>query len=160
MEDTMMAATKYAGIDYSRGMANRDASGIHYGVIPANALAWWYDSAEADYGEPHCPECEAKLDTWMECKIHGEIQPEDAYPDEPFGYYYKDDVVEAYQGPDGDIFVTKSNHVTHAQYCSPCAPGAGYLPNPCESGPLCYCFGPDWFDDDSPMPYQPTKLNT
>lgn len=47
-----------AGIDYGRGMANIDTkTGIRFGVIPADAVDHWYDSAEPDYGDPSCPEC-------------------------------------------------------------------------------------------------------
>ncbi len=49
---------KSHGIDYSMGTANVNReSGIHFGVIPANDLPYWYDSAEDDYGPPTCGEC-------------------------------------------------------------------------------------------------------
>ncbi len=50
-------------------------------------------------------------------------------------------------GDDSDIFILKSPYYTRAQFCSPCAPGACYLTNPCEDGERAYCFGHDWFDD-------------
>lgn len=49
----------YAGIDYGLGRSNVDhATGIRYGVISSHDIGQsWYDSAEADYGDPHCPKC-------------------------------------------------------------------------------------------------------
>jgi hypothetical protein len=54
-----MSATTHRGIDYgSMSGTNRDKeTGIHYGVISANDLPYWDESAESDYGEPHCPKC-------------------------------------------------------------------------------------------------------
>jgi hypothetical protein len=47
------------GIDYGMGTTNIDkATGIRYGVIPANDVCQsWADSSEADYGPPYCPKC-------------------------------------------------------------------------------------------------------
>ena len=47
------------GIDYGLGQLNVDrSSGIRFGVIPQNELGEsWFDSAEAHYGDPHCPKC-------------------------------------------------------------------------------------------------------
>jgi len=76
-------------------------------------------------------------------------------------YEYEKDGYKLQVASDGDIFVIESPFVTYAQFCSPCAPGACYLASPLEShveGNQCYCLGPDWFDDDCPMPYEPTKL--
>lgn len=53
---------------------------------------------------------------------------------------------------DGDIFVTKSPFYSLSSFCSPCAPGAGYLES--EGNVKTYCLPPDWFDSDNPMPYQ------
>ena len=46
-----------------------------------------------------------------------------------------------------ELFVTASPFYTFVQYCSPCAPGAGNLDNPCNDGPKTYCLGHDWFED-------------
>ncbi len=80
---------------------------------------------------------------------------EDAWGDDPVGGYVLDDgEYKAHCGEDGDIFILKSPYYTHAQFCSPCAPGACYLQNPVDdSGPKAYCFGPDFFDDEYPCPY-------
>lgn len=63
-------------------------------------------------------------------------------------YFLKSEEVEAFQSAgDSDVFVTKSKYYTHAQFCSPCAPGACHLSNPVDkNGPKAYCFPPDWFD--------------
>jgi hypothetical protein len=155
----------YPGIDYSLGLANVDRdTGIHYGVIPANAIGQaWYDSAEADYGPPTCPKCgdEAPLDDALVCKIHGEVEPEDAYGEEPIAFRFEGDGIVAVQGGgDSDVFVLKSPVYIHAAYCSPCAPGAGYLLTPCEAGPKTYAFPADWFDEASePCPYTPLPVD-
>lgn len=166
--------TDYAGIDYGMGLSNIDReTGIRFGVINQNmVLQAWADSSEPDYGDPHCPKCgngavdsgdvETDTDAW-DCDGCGDYACEDcrylfdgdmAYGDEPNGYTLDDGEYKATQGSDGDIFVLKSPYYTHAQFCSPCAPGAGYLANPCPTGPKCYCFGEEWFDKDvEPCPY-------
>ncbi len=79
---------------------------------------------------------------------------ENAFGDEPVGSYLDADGYLAERHSDGDVFILRSPYYTHAQFCSPCAPGACYLPNPVdESGPKAYCFGPDWFGKDRPCPY-------
>lgn len=122
------------GIDYGMGKSNRDQkTGIHYGVISQNeVLQAWADSSEAYYpcdgceqpdGEDHnCDFCEAAC------------------------YIYNEDGYEAECGDDGDIFITKSPYYTECQYCSPCAPGAGYLMNPIPEGIKTYCFDSSWFE--------------
>ncbi len=77
---------------------------------------------------------------------------EDAYGDEAIGYTLDDGEYQATAGTDGDCFLLKSPYFTYAQFCSPCAPGAGYLLNPCANGPKTYCFGPEWFEDNN-LPY-------
>jgi ribosomal protein L37AE/L43A len=49
----------YAGIDYGLGRTNVDVeTGIRFGVISSHTIGQiWYDEAEADYGDPHCPKC-------------------------------------------------------------------------------------------------------
>ncbi|MFA5186682.1 MAG: hypothetical protein WC551_09420 [Patescibacteria group bacterium] len=158
------------GIDYSNGRNNVDhKTGIHYGVIPQNdVLQAWADSSEADYGEPTCPKCgdiatPADHDTvpdldevkdWedngrdyvcLECRYS--FRSDEAYGDEPNGFIFKDKEYNAFCDSEGDIFILKSPYYTHAQFCSPCAPGACHLGNPVdENGPKAYCFSPDWFD--------------
>lgn len=180
--------TDYAGIDYSMGQSNYDKSnGIHYGVISQNeVLQSWADSSEAEYGLPHCPHCGNEADTldsfgetfadgipndWdstqHECdefacancqKVFGS---ESAFGDEPIGFYINDEEYTAHCSDDGDIFITRSPYYTHSQFCSPCAPGAGYLMNHCPSGPKTYCFGHDWFDSGiAPYPIYKVSDNS
>ncbi len=179
------------GIDYGRGLTNSDtATGTRYGVINQNeVLQAWADSSEADYGKPSwfmCPHCEEEYDinqrdsdpviNWgndAPCRICGEVSTVD-FDDfsEPIAFDYDGDGYICHQSADDpDIFVIKSPYYTYAQFCSPCAPGAGYLMSPfkteIEPGsaiaagsvgvyktaaeaagfPRVYCFGHDWFDE-------------
>jgi len=163
--------TEYPGIDYGRGQSNIDHdTGIRYGVINQNeVLQAWADSSEADYGDAECPECQGdavdydndKHGDWdyekhecadyacEECKkVFGS---ESAFPEEAYSYYFIDDGYQAECSDDmGDIFITKSPYFTYCQFCSPCAPGAGYLINPVKEengGVKTYCFGHDWFEE-------------
>jgi len=87
-------------------------------------------------GEFACLECARSFDS------------EDAYSDEPLGFNFDDGEYQAHQnGDDSDIFITQSPYYTHAQFCSPCAPGACSLECPVDkNGPKAYCFAPEWFD--------------
>ena len=56
---------------------------------------------------------------------------ESAFPDEVQAFTYIQDGYRCFQSGDGtDIFIELSPYYTHAQFCSPCAPGAGHLLNP------------------------------
>lgn len=179
-----------SGIDYGRGQTNIDReTGIRYGVIPANGdiCQAWYDSAEPDYGSPHCPKCgnpayditevNAELIDAMdagspfshaphECEEYACLScrytfgRESAFADEPCGYTLDDG--EYLAGSDEvDVFVLKSPYYTRARYCSPCAPGACYLLSPDESGERAYCFGHDWFESGrAPYPVYRVSDNT
>jgi len=85
---------------------------------------------------------------------------ESAFGDEPIAEEYEG---EGYRlsktGNDSDVFVLSSPFYTHAQFCSPCAPGAGYLLNPCADGPKTYCLGKEWFDNES-APYPVFDVKT
>jgi hypothetical protein len=128
------------GIDYGKGLTNIDQeTGIRYGVInQGEVLQAWADSSEPDYGPPTCghcgeelPEEYADMDDREEthCPKCEEIilGTEDMYPESPIAYTYEADGYICQAGDDGDIFVIKSPFYTYAQFCSPCAPGAGYL---------------------------------
>jgi hypothetical protein len=153
------------GIDYGMGRTNKGADGIRFGVIPMHALhEWAHESFEDDFGEPTCPHCGAPAVEYDDDK-HGEypeirgccdfacehceriIDSSDAYSEESLGASLDDGEYKAQLGTDGDVFILSSPYYTHAQFCSPCAPGACYLLNPTDKGgPRCYCFGHDWFD--------------
>ena len=152
------------GIDYGRGMTNRNhESGIRYGVISQNeVLQVWADSSEAVYGdegETKCPECgkthEGTVGTTVTCECGEEFDLELSDCAEPLSFTYEKDGYKAECSDDGDIFVIVSPYFTYAQFCSPCAPGACYLMSPLDDEPKdnrCYCFGHDWFEDETPYP--------
>jgi hypothetical protein len=167
------------GIDYGNGLTNIDKStGIRFGVINANELAYWYDESEADYGEPSCPECGNEVKTAKgkyrkyrhakyecgdyvchACKyVFGS---ESAFSDSPIAYMYdKDGYLAKQSGDDCDIFVIKSPYYTRAKFCSPCAPGACYLMDACGNGAKCYCFGHDCFENGvAPYPVYSVETN-
>jgi len=152
------------GIDYGMGKTNRDASGIRFGVIPQNSsvLQAWADISEPVYGEAECPQCGEPVnldgdDDYCECGR--DLSSEFDFA-EPCAWMVKelDDkgerVLFAHCSEDGDIFVEKSPYFTYAQLCSPCAPGACYLLNPCEPDPnnRAYCFDESWFEGEAPYP--------
>ena len=169
-----MPKTDYIGIDYSLGKSNVDENGIHYGVIPANEVAeFWYEESEPYYGEDyHCPYCGSKafeiddMDEDEQEKIEEFEYDQTAFEiacfsckkvfssgdalGDPISSFYKKEGYVAEQGfDDHDIFIMKSPFYTYSQFCSPCAPGAGYLLNwmDKDSGIKTYCLGHDWFEE-------------
>ena len=151
--------TDYAGIDYSMGRSNVDReTGIHYGVISVReVMQAWHDDSEAYYIDA-CPYCgeeltiqKEDLEYPLDCDTcHHTIEEDDFDMQEPVSFFYKDDGYEAEQtADDTDIFILKSPYYTWCQYCSPCAPGAGYLTSWTEKdvGIKAYCFASDWFED-------------
>lgn len=155
----------YVGIDYGMGKSNIDPkTGIRFGVISQNeVLQSWADSSEPNMGNPHCPHCGEELeesDDNETCPHCGkEIESEDLYGDEAVSFYLKDNEYTAETDSIGDIFIFKSIYYTLCQYCSPCAPGAGYIMHPVENGVKAYCFGHDWFDDGK-APYPVYSVET
>lgn len=176
LEDCAMSA----GIDYGLGRTNIDhATGIRYGVISVHAITQaWYDTAEADYGDPTCPKCTGPVveyddDRHGECEIGHVFKPysrisaneyvceqckhvlasEECYSEDPHGYTYTEDGLQAESCLDSDVIVTRSPYYTYGPFCSPCVPG-GVTLDPsngqaytAETGIKAYCFGHDWFDD-------------
>lgn len=170
--------TEYRGIDYGMGQTNVDKeTGIRYGVINQNEVlqAW------ADSSEPYCDcdECKQSWDIEQDDDTgkfftvgldsnHGPFDTEEELREyieeqeelvfgcdccEPTSSYVDDKEYQAECGESGDIFISKSPYYTFAQFCSPCAPGACYLMNPCTDGEKAYCFGHDWFDGErTPYP--------
>lgn len=91
-------------------------------------------------------------DNWKDegrdhCCLHcaRSFDNEDAFGDDPIGSYYIDEEYKCFAS-DSDIFVEKSPYYTLCNFCSPCAPGAGYLESTNPNGIKAYCLGPDWFD--------------
>lgn len=171
-----------AGIDYGRGISNRDPKNpeMHYGVISANKLGEWaYENFEADYGNPTCPECgnevrdydaifnevteeqQEAMNKWecdgcvdyvcLDCEKVYDSQ--DAFPEEPISHTCNEETLIAELDSSNDVWILKSEYYTLCAYCSPCAPGAGYLTNVRENGIKAYCLPQDWFDKDNPCPY-------
>jgi hypothetical protein len=170
----------YAGIDYSNGKSNIDRNtGIHYGVIPMHEVVQaWADESEPYYPFvcPHCGEDlpGGSLDDMIRalpedeenpsCPICEHVLEEDDFEYmDPTSFLYSRDGYEAEQGfDDTDIFIMKSPYFTYAQFCSPCAPGAGYILNTVSkqhSASKTYCFGHDWFDKGK-APYPVYDVNT
>ena len=164
-----------AGIDYGMGQSNIDhETGIRYGVIPLNdlmpeaaddifthgedvgysaAIEEIKDGIEAGFKRvlkdlglrPDDDDISDMADTIMQDQ---EFHFESSGP-----YEYEGDGYSLRTMSDNsEMWVFKSKFYTRAQFCSPCAPGAGYLPSYCPDGPKVYCLGPDWFDEDGP-PY-------
>ncbi len=168
--------TKDAGIDYGMGLANIDKeNGIRYGVINSNeVLQRWADSSEAQYSPPpyYCPNCDTETvvpsDSEELSEEDKDIVENDYFcpsckqsfwsdrvsPENPMEYTYTEGGYKCLQTyDDSDIFVIKSPYYTLCSYCSPCAPGAGYLTSTNENGIKAYCLGHDWFDEDiAPYP--------
>jgi hypothetical protein len=190
-QERSRAMGQNAGIDYGMRMSNIDhETGIRYGVINQNeVLQVWADSSEPYYGKPSgaiCPHCQAEFDVnqdetkemvidWndeiecIECKEKFVIEFDDF--SEPLSFSYNEDGYICHQSADDtDIFIIKSPYYTFAGYCSPCAPGAGYLMSPftmskdmpiddslplggyaahaIASGfPMVYCFGHNWYEE-------------
>lgn len=162
----------YKGLDYSLGQSNVDKeTGIHFGVISVHDVCQaWYDSADSDYGDPHCPECEGEVidpcdpsvteEDWNEGKdwvcptCKKSFWSEDCYPEDPLGWSLDDGEYKAVDCLDTDVMVLSSPYFTYCQFCSPCVPGAGNLNGPMLGcmGVKTYCFGHDWFEDGAPYP--------
>ena len=160
------------GIDYGMGTTNVGANDIRFGVIPINSLhdCFW-EELESQYGDPTCPKCDnvatAPEDApdddheegfepyrnrgccgdhyCLDCKIY--FDSEDAFGDEPLGYTLDDNGIVGESSDGIDLFVTSSPYYTHAEYCSPCAPGACYLLNPVDKqGPRAFCLPHEYFE--------------
>ena len=171
----------YLGIDYGHGNTNRDAkTGIRYGVISQHSVTQaWCDSAEPDYGDPHCPKCgnaavnsgelpeesenwdiaKGACSDWGCLRCEYVFDAQDAFGEEPIGWNYDGDGYKLTDCLDSDIFVLESSFYTFAQFCSPCVPGAGNLDNAMEDGVQTYCLGHDWFEDGK-APYKVFSVET
>ena len=129
-----------SGIDYGRGLTNIDGkTGIRYGVIhQQHVLQAWCDDSEAYYGD---------------------IPEEEIEFTDPINYFIDDNEYYAFSDDYGDIMITRSPYYTKCKYCSPCAPGAGYLMDYTDEGIKAYCFGHDWFDSGK-APYKVYDVKT
>uniref|UniRef100_A0A6M3L9D2 Uncharacterized protein n=2 Tax=viral metagenome TaxID=1070528 RepID=A0A6M3L9D2_9ZZZZ len=138
----------YIGIDYGMGNTNIDKkTGIRYGVIPIMEVSRaWCDSSEPYYP---CKDCEVNNE---------DNDVFDCDGCEPSSWYVDDNEYVAESTDEIDIFITKSPYYTRCKFCSPCAPGAGYVLNECEDGVETYCFGHDWFEGGK-APYKVYRVS-
>ena len=164
-------------------------TGIRYGVIAINSLNLdcVYDGGfDEFYGNPTCPECgnpavdtakfqangaHPESDDWENYSEHGcddyacvnckhFLDSSEVYSEEMLSMSYDKDGYKLESCFDNtELFVTLSPYYTFAQYCSPCAPGAGNLDNYCEDGAKTYCLGHDWFEDGK-APYPVYSVQT
>lgn len=167
----------YLGLDYGFGVTNIDPeTGIRYGIIPMNdVLQAWADSSETHY-VPRCGTCGNDLPEVGETpegddipEVSGDdrycttckhiVSNDDAFGDEPDEVSLDDGEYKAFQDSNMDIMILKSPYFTTCQFCSPCAPGAGYTLNTVEDGVKAYCFGHDWFDSGR-APYPVYSVET
>lgn len=159
--------TTNPGIDYGMGRTNVDReTGIRFGVVNANRLPYIWDDVESVYPPYTCPECEAELgddipDTCPACEAELDCDDVQGQMDCVEALFHKVDVdgVVAEIHSDGDMFILKSPVYIYAQFCSPCAPGAGHIENPCPSGVKTYALPMDWFGDDDDPPYTEADLH-
>ena len=148
---TYKGAQLMSGIDYGMGQTNIDVeTGIRYGVLPYHeVLQAWCDDAESVYPEPE-PEPE---------DLDEDGEPPDDFYDmlDPVGFKYEQGGYKCWQGHDDpDIFILQSNYYTLCGFCSPCAPGAGYLLTPGDV--KAYCLGHDWFEGGK-APYRVFRVD-
>ncbi len=146
------------GIDYGMGTTNVDtATGIRYGVIPANDVPYIWDSVESDYGDPSCPKCGGPVTKSRSkdyrCKpCRKSLWSHEVYGDDPIGHDLNTDGIAGRIDSHGDLMIFKSPYYTRAAFCSPCAPGACYLTDATDDGERAYCLPHDWFDGPAPYP--------
>lgn len=171
------------GIDYSGpgSTVNRDPeTGIRYGIIPSHALGNCIEDFELQY-DACCPHCGEELpeDTQFtsrtvkrpggsfsnvyaaDCPACGKlIREHEQYSDIPSRQVLDNGEYQGHIDSSGDAWCLKSPYYTRAAFCSPCAPGACHLNNPCDDGERCFCFGHDWFDDGvAPYPVYSVSTN-
>ena len=158
-----------AGIDYGRGETNIDPNtGIRFGVISQHSLSPYLigEEFQPEYGEPACPSCGNKAEEGDEADFqcldcNQSFYSDEAYGDEPNGWSYGRNGYEASLDSTGDVWLFKSPYFTWAQFCSPCAPGAGHLDNPLDEreGAKTYCWGHAEFEGDK-APYPVYSVET
>jgi len=127
-----MKTKQYPGIDYGCGITNR-TEGIHFGVIPSHRVLKWEEESIPEYSY-FCPKCSKEIkkeeisNTCPYCGIS--IDDDEWMYLEPNNFNFDSEGILATQNSeDVDIFILDSPFYTYCQFCSPCAPGAGYLLN-------------------------------
>ena len=173
----------YAGIDYGMGKSNIDTeTGIRYGIVSMNSLnEWAWESMEQgddlDYDafkKEVISSLSSSIREALEQYSLDYQNDSDAIADDVWDgleveyesngdcrrYALEEDGCSLQTTSSGDLFVFKSPFYTHAQFCSPCVPGAGNLDCPCENGPKTYCLDKDWYDEERPCPYPVFRCDT
>lgn len=143
------------GIDYGHGRTNRDpATGFRFGILPLSSLPdWFLDECEQEY-LPACPECgsddlQELRNERKRCRDCRYTANEDYFiPEEPNATNFDVDGVQGFVDRENDVWITRSPWIAQCQFCSPCAPGAGYLISAAKD---CWAFAPDpsWFGEDA-----------
>lgn len=164
-----------SGIDYGCSLANIDhETGIRFGVIYANDAGpnLWeilqLDGTDLDHEEA-MGQITADIESALRSGLSGyavscdfaelaqtvlesvEVDYEPTGDCTRYSYESSDGSLIFQTTSDGSVFVTKSPFYALCSYCSPCAPGAGYLTS--EGNVRAYCLPPAFFDSDCPMPY-------
>ena len=170
----------YSGIDYGMGRTNIDReTGIRYGVISDRDLAshaWdtiYSEATDLDYEEA-VENARSELAHAIKSALTDYSTSFDAneladsiiddldfnleYAADGVRYLYDKDGETFNVLSDGDIMITSSKFYTLCAFCSPCAPGAGYLGS--DGDVKTYCLGPDWFSAENPMPYTCFSVDT
>ena len=170
----------YSGIDYSRGLANKDIeTGIAYGVIYSNRLPSWFwetvqsDATDVDY-EDAISEVKDSIKDALKSALSDyavtadydelvqtvldSVEIEHESTGDFTRYRYDKNGLIFETASDGSIFVIKSPYYALCSYCSPCAPGAGYLES--NGNVKAYCLPTDWFNDSggNTAPYTAHKV--
>lgn len=126
-------------------------AGLKPALIEESREDLGYEVMHHACGDYACDDCRILFDA------------EDAFGDEPISHHVDDGEYKAEQSSnDSDILITQSPYFTYAQFCSPCAPGAGHLENPCPpwyGGVKTFAFGHDWFEDNK-APYPVWSVKT
>ena len=148
------------GIDYGHGLTNIDhRTDIRYGVLaPSLVPDTMLEDAEAVYEnfEFECPYCRYTITDEVgevcECPgcfadVHG-ARVRAWENTEPTAWVLQCEGVEMRRGSDLDWWVFKSPYAVRCDFCSPCAPGAGYV-NGKGHDTFAYCPPPDWFSAET-----------
>lgn len=142
---------------------NRDEkTGIRYGVIPSAEVGQsWFDDSEPichSNGFAYCQGCGTEIGELDETEV-GVLCPdcgkkwEENQREETSDFKYEGEGIRAFQFDGPDIFIELSPYYALCRFCSPCAPGAGYLLDSDDSGIKAYCFPHDWFEKGT-APYR------
>ncbi len=154
-------------IDWGRGTVNVAENGFRFGIIPHHAVgASWYEESQGVYPQG-CPKCgsadfEENEDGELccqDCEYTGEA--DEFWAEEARSFNYSDQeylITQDAESP--DIWVMKSPYYTVTEFCSPCAPGAGYLMDSHDEGPCeALCLGHEWFEEGQ-APYRVFSVET